>query len=155
MYLTKAQLDWLLQDPYFTQPMTQSVFTYHFYRGRFNAAVHTLRINWDLEDNEIQQRITQYFMNTFRHNSSILVSVSYDLVLCQPTSQSYYIWRSNSNSVNFNEAAETKLILNYNNLYRYLQSITNINIPGLNINFEQSNVIIFKPLALVLSVVQL
>jgi len=155
MYLTKSQLDFLLQDPYYSEPMTQSVFTYKFYRGKFNATVHTLRLHWDVEENRIHQFITNYLMSNFTLNSSLLVSVSYDLVLCQPNTESFYIWRSNSNLVNFNEATETKLILNYNNLYRFLQTIKNIHIPSLNTNFEQSNVIIFKPLALVMSVIKI
>jgi len=154
-YLTQNQLNFILENHYFNEPFTQSVVNYTNYRGKVHAVVHTLKFKWPFDENFVNQKVVQYLLTHFKLNTQLLASTSYDLILSQPQTQSFYIWRANSNAQKFDEADETLLILNYNNVYKFVRQACQINIPSLNINFESSNVVIHEPLAVVLSFVKI
>jgi hypothetical protein len=157
MYLTENQVNQILNNSYFSQPVTESVVLYDFYRGHVNATVHTLRYNLTREYNEenMIQHVLAYLMSQFPLNSTLLVSVNYDLLLGDVNSQSFYIWRANSNARSFNENEEFSMVLTYDNVYRFVTGTSQIHIPDLNINFRDSKVVIKKALAIVFSFVQI
>lgn len=156
MYLTPAQVQSILESPYFTQQATDSVIEYANYRGRFNAKVYTARFN--LTENFNQTFMNQFLINNllthFPLNTRLLGSVQYDLLLHNPTDNSFYIWRANSNQNNTQIGPETMFFFTYNNIFRLIQNAAQIHIPDLNIFFTASNVIIDKVIAIVFSFVK-
>lgn len=159
MYLTEPQLQQILSSAYFTQPVTKSVVKYVLYQGKLNAVVHTIRfnLNADVNENFIIQHVLNYLMENFAMNTRLMGSINYDLLLVDSNSEikSYYLWRANSNSVHFNAAEEIPFYLTYNNVYQFITNCTRVNIPELNIQFQSSNVVIDRPIAIVLSFFQL
>ena len=159
MYLTESQLNLLLNNSFFTQPVTESVVDYAVYRGHVKATVHTLRFNLttDFSENFMIEHTISYLMAQLPINATLLGSINYDLLLKDPNSdpKSYYIWRANSNARNFDEQNEILFKLTYDNIYRFVSNAHQVHIPSLSINFRSSNVIVDKPLALVLSFLKL
>lgn len=159
MYLTEAQLHYVLQNPYFTEPVTQSVMHYVLYRGHMNATVHTLRFNSinPIDENMVTQTIMNHLMSMYDLNVHLLGSVSYDLLLVDPSSnpKSYYIWRANSNSATMLDNEETFFQLTYDNLFRFVRQSLGVHIQDLNIFFRSSNVVVENILAFVFSLVKI
>jgi len=156
MYLNFNQLQSILTNNYFTQPVTTSQTSYVYYRRRMNVIVHTMRFNLTptFTENFMIQTVIGYLMHHFTLNTSILASIQYDLLLShQNNEDSYYIWRANSNSSRINTSEDTMFSLTYNNVFRFVQSAHQVDIPTLNIHFETSNVVIDRALAIVFSFV--
>lgn len=154
MYLTENQLQLILNNSFFTQPVTVNKVKYAYYRGRLNAEVHTLRFNVNdpnFNNNFLIQHAMDYLFANFPMNTQLLGSISYDLILVNPNNDSYYIWRANSNSTRVDDSQDTKFALTYNNAYRFLTQGANIDVPTLNINFQTSNVSVERAIAIVFS----
>lgn len=150
----------MLQNPYFTEPVTQSVVRYVLYRGHLNATVHTLRFNYtrnNVDENIVSRHLIDHLLTAYDLNVQLLGSISYDLLLVDPNSnpKSYYIWRANSNSATMSGNEETYFRLTYDNLFRFVRNSLNIHIPDLNIFFQSSNVVVEQVLAVVFSFVKI
>lgn len=153
MYLSSDQVDQLLQDSFFANPVTQNVVQYAFYRGRMDTLVHTLRFNWlkTFDANFMREKILQYVLHYYPLNTQLAVSINYDLLLTDAQSQSFYIWRANSNAIHYSVDNDIYLKLTHDNIYRLVQRAFNVNIPSLDIHFRSSNVSIDRPLSIVIS----
>lgn len=157
MYLTEAQLRIVLQNPYFSQPYTENTTNYVFYRGHINAIVHTLRFNVidSLNEEYMMQTVLTYLMNLYDMGTELLGSVSYDLLLEDPNTKSYYVWRANSNSSFDFMRDEAMFPLTYERLYRLITTAYNVHVSDLNIYFSSSNVKVSRLVAVVLSFIKL
>jgi hypothetical protein len=151
MRLTQAEANVVLQFPFFTAPTTESLVDYEFYRGHLNTSVFNVRFNTlpSLSQSFIDNFLIEKLFAMYALNSTVLASVSHDLLLKQPTTNSYYIWKANTNQRSFDEGSEIVLTLNANNIHRFASTITNFNPADLNIYFNNSNVIVEKILAYV------
>lgn len=140
MFVTDAQLQIILQNPYYSQPQTENTTNYVFYRGHMNATVHTLRFNViaSFTEEYMIQTVLTYLINLYDLGTELLGSVSYDLLLENPKTKSYYVWRANSNS----------------SLHRLVNTAYNVHVPDLNIYFHSSNVKVSRLLAVVLNFIK-
>ncbi len=156
MYLNQHQLNVILQSPYYALAVTENVTDYGFYRGRRNVRVLTLRFNLiaTFDENRMIQSIFTTLLNYFPLDARLLGSVNYDLLLCDPELQSFYIWRANTNQAHYNVSQETPFVLNYANVYRFCQNSSHVHVPDLAINFRSSKVVIDRILAIVLTFVR-
>jgi len=139
VYMSLSELNAVLRDPFFSDPITVSRVPYFFYRGRKKCTVLTVRFNL----------VPQF-------NRQFLASVRYDLVLRSSGTDpaaSFYIWRANTNQADFDDNDEQIFVPNYANLFQFCNNAVNINIPELNIHFVQSSVVIDKCIAIVISFV--
>lgn len=156
MYLNQTQLTTILNSPYWALPVTENMTNYSLYRGRQNVRVLTIRFNLiaTFDETRMIQTLMTMLTNYFPVESRLLSSVNYDLLLCEPQSKSYYIWRANTNQALFNVSQETPLKLNYANVFRFSQNSSNVHVPDLSLSFRQSNVVIEKILAIVFTFVR-
>jgi hypothetical protein len=158
MYLTSTQVEFLLQNPYYTQEMTQSAIEYRLFRGHLNATVHTLRFNLIdvFTENMMIDRLYTYLLSVYNLNTRVLATIDYDLLLENSglDVSSFYVWRANSNAVN-NYRDDIFLTFTYNNLYAFAKQALNINLPNLNMYFRSSNVIVVRPIAIVFSFINI
>jgi len=153
MYISENELQTVLQQSFFTNPVTYRKVKYRLYRGTFNTFVHTVRFNYrgNLNIDYLFQTVWNYLVSEYRQNTQLIASVEYDLLLNEPLEQSYYIWRANSNAVDFNEEHEMALQLTQDNIYEFVENATQINLPNLEIFFRNSKVTIDRPIAIVFS----
>jgi hypothetical protein len=155
MYLTGVQLDTILKNPYYSNPVTDCLVKYSVYRGRVNAHVYTLRCNITADFNEehMIDLVLTHVMSRFPIGKQILGSISYDLLLVDPKSnpKSYYIWKANSNQTVLDTNGEILISLSHDNVFRFIQNAARVDIPSLNINFRNSNVVVERVLAIVFS----
>jgi hypothetical protein len=157
MYLTISQVNQLLATPRYTVPFTESVLSYALYRGRYNAEVYTVRFNNipSLDEDFIFTHLYTELQNCFPTKSHFQASIKYDLLLKNPRHDpiTYYIWRANSNHYNFNENDEILLPHSQESLFQFVNNCTTIDIDRLDIEFQNSNVVVEKILSLVFSFV--
>jgi len=153
MYLSENEMKLVLSQEYFSKSFTHSKIKYAMYRGKVNTDVHTLRFNFttDINNEFVFQKSIKYLLLEYAPNTVLTASVDFDLLLYEPKMQSYYIWRANSNSVNFNENNEMQLRLTYENLSEFVSNAMQMNHPSLDIYFKNSNVTIDRPIAVVFS----
>jgi hypothetical protein len=155
MYLTEDQLEIILQTPYFTVPVTESTVQYSLYRGRFNIRLSTIRFNNTVDVRFMVQHVMNTLLSMYNLNDKLLAVVGYDLVLHSPSHNSYYLWRSNTNQVQFDVANEESIVLNFNSMYRFISKGVNIDLPSLNTNFTNSNVVVDKIVSIVFSFIKI
>lgn len=157
MYLSRSQVQTLLNSPYYKQPVTKSIFDYTLYRGKLNVRVITVRFNLNEKDpinsKLILSQLVAVLSSEFSMGTHLLGSINYDLLLVDPKSnpKSYYIWRANSNASNFQQENETHVVFSYDNLYRFVNKAAQIHVPDIEINFANSNIDIDRILTIVFS----
>jgi hypothetical protein len=155
MYLTEAQVSSILNSDFFQTSFTSSQVNYALYQGKINATVHTLRFNCNesFDPLNVRAKVYQYLTEHFQNNAVLLGSISYDFLLVDPKqgSNSYYIWRSNSNAVHFSPHEESYFTLNYINVANFVRSIFSMDASSFDVNFENSKVVIDRILAVVLT----
>ena len=160
VYMSLSELNAVLRDPFFSDPITVSRVPYFFYRGRKKCTVLTVRFNLVPQFNRQSMEcellaLLDNHISTFP-NRPVLASVRYDLVLRSSGTDpaaSFYIWRANTNQADFDDNDEQIFVPNYANLFQFCNNAVNINIPELNIHFVQSSVVIDKCIAIVISFV--
>ncbi len=157
MHMTRADLNLVLNNAFFTEPMTVNRSAYMFYRGRNRGNVLTVRFNLIPSFNEqwMSRNLVQVLDSHFDMQERILGSVRYDLVLrssnADPTT--YYIWRANTNQSEFDENDKVSIIYTPANIHRFCRNSSNVNIKDLNIFFSASHVTVDRCLAIVFSFV--
>ena len=155
MYPTREQLDVYLNHPFFSNEYTESSKKYAFYRGKLDVTVYTLRFNYlpTFNDDVLFRMVPAKLMDMYPNQPRLLGSFQFDLLLCnhEANPPTFYIWRSNSNQRNFDEAHEILFSLNYANTHRFVQTVVQNNFNDLNTNFINSKVTIERPLSVVLS----
>jgi hypothetical protein len=153
MYLNEHQLNMILQTPFFSLPMLESLVEYSIYHNRPNARVLTLRFNFipTFDENAMIQKVINLVTNYFSMNAKLVGSINYDILLLKRDSEpkSFYIWRANTNQRNFNIQNETQIMVNYPNVYQFCSNATNVNVNNLEANFYDSNVVIDRLLTVV------
>ena len=156
MYMNEHEVRAVLQTPYYLLPVTETSIEYERYRGRLQCTVITLRFNL-CSPRYSNQFMLNYVQNTltdrFPMHTRMLASVNYDVLLLDPNSNpaSYYIFRSNTNRLHFNENDEITLSLTHANLHRFCHQADQVHIPDLNVHFAHSNVVIDRVLSIVFS----
>jgi hypothetical protein len=159
MYLTKNQITQILRSNFFHNRFTSNVTSYVLYQGKRNAIVHTLRFNIveGFNENYVRETVINYLYSNFVSNSLILGLIDYDFLLrdSTPNTESYYIWRSNSNAVHFNAHDESYFTLNNLNVANFVNKSLNIDYSTLNIYFSNSKVVIERALAIVLTFIKI
>lgn len=159
MYLTQQEVNDTLNTPFFTQPVTETIVNYGLYRGHMNVEVYTYRFNLQRDgtfnSNYINTYLSQSLLSEFAYDTRLLGSINYDFLLVNRQTNSFYIWRSNSNAVHFDIDNETLLILNHANIQRHVGAATRFDLPRLNLNFASSAVEISRVLAIVFSFIVL
>jgi len=157
MYLTLNQVNHILSSSHYSVPFTESVINYFLYRGHFNAKVYTVRFNIIESINEdfIFNHLHTQLSTIFSQSPFFKASIRYDILLSDPKSDppSFYIWRANSNHRNYDVNHEVTLENNPDHLFQFVNNCLNVNIPDLEINFQNSSVIVAKVLAVVFSFV--
>ena len=117
--------------------------------------MYTLRFNFlpSFDEDFMLQNVTTKLMSSYPMQTRLLGSFQFDLLLCnhEANPPTFYIWRSNSNQRNFDEAHEILFSLNYANTHRFVQTVVQNNFNDLNTNFINSKVTIERPLSVVLS----
>lgn len=152
-YLTQGQIDSMLQTPFFTKPVTENVVQYVLYRGRFDVLVHTYRYNLtpNFDVSVISRHLVPALLKHHPMGTRLLGNVTFDLLLRKPNTDSFYIWRANSNASSITTQQETPLMLNYQTMWTFANDAVQIHRDELDAFFVESNVIIVRPLAIVLS----
>jgi hypothetical protein len=135
--------------------MTVTNVHYEIYRDMSNVNVSTLRFN--LNSNEFNEdrminMLMDYVMNEFQENHDIIGIIDYDLLLVNnmdPNAPSYYIFTANSNQRVSSSTKETRFLLTRDQLYLFARRALQINIPELEIDFKDSNLVISSVIAIV------
>ncbi len=150
-YLSRTELESLLRNEWFTNPMSVHVHHYSNYRGRTNANVLTIRFNMNINFNETNmiESVIQTTMNHFSSRQTVLGLIEYDLLLMQPNPESFYIWRANSNISRNIPNAEQTLPLTYDNLFLFIRKAARVLPTDLEVHFRTSNVVINRIIAIV------
>ena len=150
-YLSALQINQLLRNDWFTIPMSSHVHNYAMYRGRVHATVLTLRFNITRNFNEefMIESVIQTTINQFSSQRTVLGLIEYDLLLKDRNSDSFYIWRANSNVARNIPNSEQSIQLNYDELYIFIRNAARVNPSDLNIYFNSSNVVVDRVLAIV------
>lgn len=157
MFLTEAEVDIVLSQPTFSLPVTESEVEYSLYRGHKQTRLITIRFNMIPTFSSsfmvayLQDKLTS---SPFQLQSQIVISVNYDLLLCNRNSTpvTYYVWRSNTNRTTLNVDHEVNMTLSYANIARFCENVTNVNISDLQANFISSDVNVDRVLAVVFTV---
>ncbi len=139
VYMSLSELNAVLRDPFFSDPITVSRVPYFFYRGRKKCTVLTVRFNLVPQFNRQSMErellaLLDNHISTFP-NRPVLASVRYDLVLRSSGTDpaaSFYIWRANTNQADFDDNDELVFVPNYANLFQFCNNAVNINIPFRN-----------------------
>ena len=135
--------------------MTVTNVHYEIYRDMSNVNVSTLRFNLnnsDYSENRMLDMIMKYVMNKFKENTDIIGIIDYDLLLVNnidPNAPSYYIFTANSNQRVSTNTKETRFLLTRDQLYLFARRALQINIPELEIDFKDSNLVISSVIAIV------
>lgn len=159
MFLTESEVNFMLQQPTFALPVTESLVHYKFYRGRKKVNLLTLRFNMTPTFSStfmtgfMQDKLTS---PPYKMHSTIAASVEYDLLLCnsRATPPTYYIWRANTNQSNLKVDHQVTMSINPVNIGRFCEDVTTIDLADLQTNFENSDVIIDRVLGIVFSIEQ-
>jgi hypothetical protein len=88
-------------------------------------------------------------MDQFSSQRTVLGLIEYDLLLKDQNSDSFYIWRANSNISRNIPNSEQTIQLNYDELYMFIQHAARVNPSDLDIFFNSSNVVVDRVLAVV------
>ena len=155
MWVPANTLGAILKKPWFTDLMTVTNVHYEIYRDMSNVNVSTLRFN--LNSNEFNEdrminMLMDYVMNEFQENHDIIGIIDYDLLLVNnidPNAPSYYIFTANSNQRVSTNTKETRFLLTRDQLYLFARRALQINIPELEIDFKDSNLVISSVIAIV------
>jgi hypothetical protein len=127
---------------------------YTFYRGNKKARLHTISFNLvptfsrSFMTNYLQDRLTS---SPYQLQSTILASVQYDLVLCNINAipKTFYIFRSNTNRTTLNVDHQVNMSITIDNINRFCENVTNVNIADLDSNFITSDVTVDRILSIV------
>ncbi len=155
MWVPANALGPILKKPWFTDLMTVTNVHYEIYRDMSNVNVSTLRFNLnnsDYSENRMLDMIMKYVMNKFKENTDIIGIIDYDLLLVNnidPNAPSYYIFTANSNQRVSTNTKETRFLLTRDQLYLFARRALQINIPELEIDFKDSNLVISSVIAIV------
>jgi hypothetical protein len=96
--------------------------------------------------------LMKYVMNKFKENTDIIGIIDYDLLLVNnidPNAPSYYIFTANSNQRVSTNTKETRFLLTRDQLYLFARRALQINIPELEVDFKDSNLVISSVIAIV------
>ncbi len=150
-YLSALQVNQLLRNGWFTIPMSRHVHNYAMYRGRVHATVLTLRFNItrNFDEEFMIESVIQTTMDQFSTRRTVLGLIEYDLLLKEQNTDSFYIWRANSNISRNIPNSEQTIQLNYDELYMFIQHAARVNPSDLDIHFNSSNVVVDRVLAIV------
>ena len=98
--------------------------------------------------NYLQDRLTS---SPYQLQSTILASVQYDLVLCNINAipKTFYIFRSNTNRTTLNVDHQVNMSITIDNINRFCENVTNVNIADLDSNFITSDVTVDRILSIV------
>jgi hypothetical protein len=91
-------------------------------------------------------------MNQFPGAESVMGSIEYDMLLMNNNKEdapSYYLWRANSNQQRASSVKETLLKKEYHQLYLFGLKTTEVDMSELNLEFQNSNVVIADLLTVV------
>jgi hypothetical protein len=153
MYLTHAETQALLKEPYYTRPVTEHFVHYELYRSKLNSNVYTVRFNVkrNFDDETMKNFLLENVLKKFKLGTRLLASINYDVLLVDPNADpaSYYLWRANSNLASFDLDTEELINLSYNTLYRFIQNAATVDLPSLSLFFATSNVLIDRLCAIV------
>jgi hypothetical protein len=135
--------------------MTVTNVHYEIYRDMSNVNVSTLRFNLnnqDYSESRMLDMLMKYVMNKFKENTDIIGIIDYDLLLVNnidPNAPSYYIFTANSNQRVSTNTKETRFLLTRDQLYLFARRALQINIPELEVDFKDSNLVISSVIAIV------
>ena len=157
MFLTESEVNAVLQNSMFSSPVTESDVTYAFYRGMKQANLLTIRFNMIPSFQSsfmvayLQDKLTSA---PYQLQSRILISVHYDLLLCNvnATPKTYYIWRSNTNRTTLNVDHQLNMTISYANIERFCENVTTVSLSDLDSNFISSDVTVDRVLAIVFAI---
>jgi len=125
MWVPANELGPILKKPWFTDLMTVTNVHYEIYRD---------------------------MRNKFKENTDIIGIIDYDLLLVNnidPNAPSYYIFTANSNQRVSTNTKETRFLLTRDQLYLFARRALQINIPELEVDFKDSNLVISSVIAIV------
>jgi hypothetical protein len=145
MWVPANALGPILKKPWFTDLMTVTNVHYEIYRDMSNVNVSTLRFNLnnsDYSENRMLDMIMKYVMNKFKENTDIIGIIDYN-------APRYYIFTANSNQRVSTNTKETRFLLTRDQLYLFARRALQINIPELEIDFKDSNLVISSVIAIV------
>ena len=155
MWVPANALGAILKKPWFTDPMTVTEYTYAMYRDMNDVNVSTLRFNLNspgYSETRMIDMLMNYVMNKFKENTDIIGITDYDLLLVSnvdPAAPTYYIFTANSNQRVSNNTKETRFLLTRDQLFLFARRAAQINIPELEIDFKDSNLVISSVIAIV------
>ena len=135
--------------------MTVTNVHYEIYRDMSNVNVSTLRFNLnnqDYSESRMLDMLMKYVMNKFKENTDIIGIIDYDLLLVNNidlNAPSYYIFTANSNQRVSTNTKETRFLLTRDQLYLFARRALQINIPELEVDFKDSNLVISSVIAIV------
>lgn len=151
-YLSREELNQLLENPWFTQFYSSNVHHYAYYRGKLNATVLTLRYNLgsnQFTEDAMIESVLSTTLQQFSNKRQVIGLIEFDLLLVQPDSNSFYIWRANSNVIRNLPTVEQTITLSYDALYLFIRNAAHTNPTDLNVYFSSSSVVISQIIAIV------
>jgi len=163
MYMNISEVNTLLQNALFTDPVTESIQDYEFYRGRRKVSIFTVRYNlvptFDLKF--MQTDLVDKLLSHYPRGITLAVAVNYDLLLCSNprdddnSPPTYYIWRANSNQRSLDREDnnfDKTMYFRDENVDTLCANAVGIDVADqLNIEFVSSNVSIDRVLSIVLT----
>jgi len=163
-----------LKRAWYTDPMTETILHYEAFRDMRNVDVVTLRFNLNsvkyseeyMIDTLLKYVMKKYkkggdiigmidydLMKKYKKGGDIIGMIDYDLLLVSSVNpESFYIHTANSNQRS-SKTQETRFSLSRDNLYIFARRALQINIPDLEINFQESKMVISSVIALVFTFV--
>jgi hypothetical protein len=160
MFLTKDEVTFILQKPFFSAPVTESDKEYMFYRHRTNIHLYTVRFNLTptFSVNRMLATLQISLFQRFPVESLLHVSIMHDLLLCsdpRAEPESFYIWRANTNrhviDDNNEDHHEFEMNLSQYNVIKLCHSVLQMNPDDFNPYFVNSSVTVDRVLSLVLT----
>jgi len=146
-----------LKRAWYTDPMTETIVHYEAFRDMRNVDVVTLRFNLNsvkYSEEYMIDTLLKYVMKKYKKGGDIIGMIDYDLLLVSSVNpESFYIHTANSNQRSSNETQETRFSLSRDNLFFFARRALQINIPDLEINFQESKMVISSVIALVFTFV--
>ena len=156
MWISAEQLGPVLKHHWFMTKYTESTINYTLYNNRNRVKVYTLRYNLRSPDYSHESMIDDMMkrvMNQFPKAESVMGSFEYDMLLMNNNNKedapSYYLWRANSNQQRASSVKETLLKKEYHQLYLFGLKSTEADMSELNLEFQNSNVVIADLLTIV------
>ncbi len=159
MYLTEAQVNSVLTEPFWSLPRTLHTTDYALYRSAVRASVTTIRYN--VHQFNVDRR--DFIADSVRSDCRLLFapggrlncSCQYDLLLVnvQSVPHSYYIWRANSNQRTFRTEQERSLVNTEFQVNTFVDQALDFNLEFFDTFYADSGVHIDKVLAFVFTFV--